>query len=134
MSKRAFGGIQSAPRLALPASPHRLSREERLVDNGTWTPRGVGGFLLAAAVLLAACSPGPDVSAEPTPTAVVSPPTPGEAVVLEAAECPGDAVIAQNPGHAVRSAVRLLRARTDNREALKSQYQLRIEILLKDNL
>lgn len=119
MSKRAFGGIQSAPRLALPASPHRLSREERLVDNGTRTPpsrcrpdklaatapltfeavksRGVRGFLLAAAALLAACSPGPDVTAEPTPTAVVSPPAPGEAVVLEAAECPGDAVIAQNP-------------------------------------
>lgn len=45
-----------------------------------------------------------------------------------------DALIAQNPGHAVRSAVRLLRARTDNREAVRAQDQLRIEILLKDNL
>lgn len=45
-----------------------------------------------------------------------------------------DALIAQNPGHAVRSAIRLLRARTDNREALRAQDQLRIEILLKDNL
>lgn len=45
-----------------------------------------------------------------------------------------DAVIAQNPGHAVRSAVRLLRARTDNREPVKAQDQLRVEILLKDNL
>lgn len=45
-----------------------------------------------------------------------------------------DAVIAQNPGHAVRSAVRLLRARTDNRHTLRAQDQLRIEILLKDNL
>ena len=45
-----------------------------------------------------------------------------------------DALIAQNPGHAVRSAVRLLRARTDNREALRAQDQLRIEILLIDNL
>lgn len=45
-----------------------------------------------------------------------------------------DAVIAQNPGHAVRSAVRLLRARIDGRSVLKSQDQLRIEILLKDNL
>lgn len=45
-----------------------------------------------------------------------------------------DAVIAQNPGHAVRSAVRLLRARTDNREPVKAQDQLRVEVLLKDNL
>lgn len=45
-----------------------------------------------------------------------------------------DAVIAQNPGHAVRSAIRQLRARTDNRPSLRAQDQLRIEILLKDNL
>jgi LacI family transcriptional regulator len=58
--------------------------------------------------------------------------TPFSVAALKSGEI--DAIIAQNPGHAVRSAVRLLRARTDNREALKSQDQLRIEILLKDNL
>ncbi len=45
-----------------------------------------------------------------------------------------DAIIAQNPGHAVRSAFRLLRARADNRLPVASQETLRIEILLKDNL
>lgn len=45
-----------------------------------------------------------------------------------------DAVIAQNPGHAVRSGFRLLRARADNRSPVTSQETLRIEILLKDNL
>lgn len=45
-----------------------------------------------------------------------------------------DAIIAQNPGHAVRSAVRTLRARCDNREPLASQEKIRIEVLLKDNL
>ena len=44
-----------------------------------------------------------------------------------------DAIIAQNPGHAVRSAIRLLRARLDNREPVEDQERLRIEILLKDN-
>lgn len=44
-----------------------------------------------------------------------------------------DAIIAQNPGHAVRSAIRLLRARMDNREPVRDQERLRIEILLKDN-
>ena len=58
--------------------------------------------------------------------------TPFSVAALKAGQI--DAVIAQNPGHAVRSAVRLLRARADNREPVRSQDQLRIEILLKDNL
>lgn len=45
-----------------------------------------------------------------------------------------DAVIAQNPGHLVRSALRVLRARCDDREPLASQEEIRIEILLKENL
>ncbi|MCC5973056.1 MAG: LacI family DNA-binding transcriptional regulator [Rubellimicrobium sp.] len=45
-----------------------------------------------------------------------------------------DAVIAQDPGHLVRSAVRLLRARSDGRTPLASQEKIRIEILLKENL
>ena len=45
-----------------------------------------------------------------------------------------DAVIAQNPGHLVRSAIRILRARSDQRPPLASQETIRIEILLKENL
>lgn len=45
-----------------------------------------------------------------------------------------DAVIAQNPGHLVRSAIRILKARNDEREPLASQEKIRIEILLKENL
>lgn len=45
-----------------------------------------------------------------------------------------DALIAQNPGHLVRSAIRLLRAGCDGREPLASQEEIRIEILLKENL
>jgi LacI family transcriptional regulator len=45
-----------------------------------------------------------------------------------------DAVIAQNPGHAVRSAARIMRARVEQREPLASQETIRIEILLKENL
>ena len=45
-----------------------------------------------------------------------------------------DAIIAQNPGHSVRSAVRIMRARNDNREPLASQEKIRIEVLLKENL
>jgi LacI family transcriptional regulator len=45
-----------------------------------------------------------------------------------------DAIIAQDPGHAVRSAIRILRARSDMREPIASQEKIRIEILLKENI
>jgi LacI family transcriptional regulator len=45
-----------------------------------------------------------------------------------------DALITQDTGHLVRSALRVLRARVDGREILASQEKIRIEILLKENL
>lgn len=45
-----------------------------------------------------------------------------------------DAVITQDPGHLVRSAVRRLRAMTDNLTTLNSQERIRIEVLLHTNL
>lgn len=44
-----------------------------------------------------------------------------------------DALITQHPGHVVRSAVRLLKARSDGRPPFASQEDIRIEILLKEN-
>jgi LacI family transcriptional regulator len=45
-----------------------------------------------------------------------------------------DAIIAQNTGHAVRSAIRIMRARCEQREPFTSQETIRIEILIKENL
>lgn len=45
-----------------------------------------------------------------------------------------DAVIAQDPAHEVRSAVRVLKARADSRAIVPSQERIRIEIYLKHNL
>jgi LacI family transcriptional regulator len=45
-----------------------------------------------------------------------------------------DAIIGQNPGHAVRSAVRIMRARAEFREPVASQEKIRIEVLFKENL
>ncbi|MEM7422135.1 MAG: LacI family DNA-binding transcriptional regulator [Pseudomonadota bacterium] len=45
-----------------------------------------------------------------------------------------DALITQNAGHLVRSAVRKLRALSDNRGTLESQEKIRIEIVLSSNL
>lgn len=45
-----------------------------------------------------------------------------------------DALITQDPGHLVRSAIRILRAGCDGREVLASQEKIRIEILFRENL
>lgn len=44
------------------------------------------------------------------------------------------AIIAQNPGHLVRSAIRLMRASCDNREPIASQEDIRIEILIRESI
>jgi LacI family transcriptional regulator len=45
-----------------------------------------------------------------------------------------DAVITQNSGHLVRSALRTLKAMLDGRDTIESQETVRIEILVQDNL
>ncbi len=45
-----------------------------------------------------------------------------------------DALITQDPGHLVRSAIRIMRAASDGREVLASQEKIRVEILLRENL
>ncbi|MFN4101678.1 MAG: LacI family DNA-binding transcriptional regulator [Pararhodobacter sp.] len=45
-----------------------------------------------------------------------------------------DALITQDSGHLVRSAIRKLRALTDGRNILGSQEKIRVEVLLKTNL
>ncbi|SIQ89029.1 hypothetical protein SAMN05880561_105252 [Rhizobium sp. RU33A] len=45
-----------------------------------------------------------------------------------------DTVIAKDPGHAVRSAMRITHARSDARQPLAAQEKIRIQTLLKGNL
>ncbi len=45
-----------------------------------------------------------------------------------------DAVIAQNVGHLVRSALRVLRAKCDGIDIFTAQEQIRIEIVMRENL
>lgn len=45
-----------------------------------------------------------------------------------------DAIIAQDPGHLVRSAVRKLKASVDGRETTVSQERIRVEVILRTNL
>ncbi len=59
--------------------------------------RVAGRALLLTVVLLAGCSPVPDATTEPSPTASVSVPNPSEVDILDAATCPDDATIMANP-------------------------------------
>ena len=45
-----------------------------------------------------------------------------------------DAIITQNPGHLARSALRVLRAKADRAPIDEAQEQLRIEIVIRENL
>jgi LacI family transcriptional regulator len=44
------------------------------------------------------------------------------------------AVIAQDPGHEIRSAMRVLMARCDRQPILAAQERISIDIFLRDNL
>ena len=43
-------------------------------------------------------------------------------------------MITQDVGHLVRSALRVLRARTDGQDIVPDQERIRIEIMLRENL
>ncbi len=45
-----------------------------------------------------------------------------------------DAIISQDTGHLVRSAVRILRARSDHSPIIPAQEQIRIDVYLKENM
>jgi LacI family transcriptional regulator len=45
-----------------------------------------------------------------------------------------DAILNQDPGHEVRSAIRVLKAKADGLAVIDSQERIRIDIFLKDNL
>ncbi|MCF1710858.1 LacI family DNA-binding transcriptional regulator [Tabrizicola sp. J26] len=68
----------------------------------------------------------------PRPRVVVHELTPTTRQGLQTGQI--DAVITQDLGHILRSAIRRLRAGRDNRPILQEQERIRIEILVRDNL
>ena len=58
--------------------------------------------------------------------------TPSTRIALQDGEI--DAVINQNVGHLVRSALRVLRAKCDGSEIFEAQERIRIDIVLRENL
>ena len=73
-----------------------------------------------------------DIMADRSPLIIAHERTPFTEAALRTGRI--SAVIAQNPGHVVRSALRVLKAWIDGRQTIQSQEAIRIEILIAENL
>lgn len=73
-----------------------------------------------------------DLALPPSVVKIAHERTPFSAGALQRGEL--DALIAQDTGHLVRSAIRRLKGIVDQRETLTSQEKIRIEVLLKTNI
>jgi LacI family transcriptional regulator len=126
---RCFPGLRSLPTLETHSDP---ARAERIVKNiFAHNPDIVGVYIISseARVPLQAIARFADLKKL---VVVAHERTPFSEQALRDEKV--DAIIAQNPGHAVRSAIRILRARMDHREPISAQERMRIEILLSENL
>lgn len=125
----AFPRLRALPSLETHRDP---ARARRIVDTAlSNTPDVVATYALSAdaRLCLDALAPHP----RPGPFVVVAHErTPFTERELRAGRV--DALIAQDPGHLVRGAVRRLRAGREGRSPIASQEDIRIEILLPDNL
>jgi LacI family transcriptional regulator len=126
---QSFPGLNVLPSLETHAD---AARTKRIVSRALEHNEDIVGIYVASSEARASVSCIGELTRPDHLVIVVHERTPFSTEALRTGRI--DAVIAQNPGHAVRSAVRILRARCEGREPVQSQDQLRIEILLKDNL
>lgn len=126
---QSFPGLNVLPSLETHAD---AARTKRIVSRALEHNKDIVGIYVASSEARASVSCIEELARPDHLVIVVHERTPFSTAALSADRI--DAVIAQNPGHAVRSAIRILRARCEGREPVQSQDQLRIEILLKDNL
>lgn len=73
-----------------------------------------------------------DLAPDPKPLVIAHELTPHTENALKDGSI--DAVITQDLGHIIRSALRILRAKSDQIEIIASQERIRIEIIMKENL
>lgn len=124
-----FGGIEVLPTVETHGRPQRMA--DVLHDLLAHAPRAAGVYLLGAGQrALTATLAGLDLPRRPV--VITHDLTPhARAALLDGRV---DAVIAQNVGHLVRSALRVLRARVDRVPIDAGQEQIRIEIVIRENL
>lgn len=124
-----FPNLQCLPSIETHADKQRTNQiVSRIIGNND---RIVGVYVLSSEARIPVLATAANVDLK-TLTVIVHERTPFTEQALR--EDRIAAVIAQDPGHAVRSAIRIMRARTDLREPLAAQEKIRIEVLLKENL
>jgi LacI family transcriptional regulator len=108
-----------------------IERTERIVRSSFFNQHQISGVYILSSEARAPLEAVTRISAADKPVIIAHERTPFTERALLSDQI--DALITQDTGHLVRSAIRVLRARVDGREILASQEKIRIEILLKEN-
>jgi LacI family transcriptional regulator len=107
-------------------------RTARIIRNSLLSQRKVAGVYIVSSEARVPLEVVTQVFAKDKPVIIAHERTPFTEAALRSHQV--DALITQDPGHLVRSAIRILRARRDGREILASQEKIRIEVLIEENL
>ena len=126
---RHFPDLVALPSLETRAEPERahLVVSEALGRR----PGIIGAYILGSEARIPATAIARHVPLSKL-TVVAHERTPFTEAALDSGEI--DAIIAQDPGHAVRSAIRILRAQLDDTQLHAPQERIRNEVLFKENL
>ncbi len=107
-------------------------RTARIIRNSLASQQNIAGVYIASSEARVPLEVVTEVFTKEKPVIIAHERTPFTEAALRSDQV--DALITQDPGHLVRSAIRILRARRDRREILASQEKIRIEVLIKENL
>jgi LacI family transcriptional regulator len=107
-------------------------RTRRIIANSLANHRAIAGVYILSSEARLPLEAMREVAKDTQPVIIAHERTPFTEDALRANQI--DALITQDPGHLVRSAIRILRARRDRREIIASQEKIRIEILIKENI
>ncbi|WP_237155304.1 LacI family DNA-binding transcriptional regulator [Oryzibacter oryziterrae] len=121
--------LRVLPSLETYGDPERTAR---IISNGLLSQPAIAGVYIVSSEARVPLEVVTEVFARDKPVIIAHERTPFTEAALRSNQV--DALITQDPGHLVRSAMRILRARRDRREILASQEKIRIEVLIKENL
>lgn len=107
-------------------------RTERVLRNAFATHHDIAGLYLMGPEARTPLEVLRTIRPAPERVTIAHERTPSTEAALRNGEV--DVVISQDPGHLVRSAMRIMRAKCERRATLASQERIRIEILIAENM
>ncbi|MCX7561706.1 LacI family DNA-binding transcriptional regulator [Sulfitobacter sp. F26204] len=126
---RDYSNLKILPTLETHGDP---GRTQHILRNALHAHRDIVGLYFMGAEARVPIEVSRVLTATNDRVAIAHERTPSTEHALKTGEL--DAVIHQDPGHLVRSAVRILRAKCENRTTLASQERIRTEILIAENI